>query len=79
MRKMSKFASKKTSLTFEEKITAAWAYHVKGIDQHTIAAMYSVNGGRIAEACKAVELALQETKPTDGGKHERGDEKDDKD
>lgn len=46
------------SLTFEQKISAAWAYHVKGVDQHTLAALYSVNQGRIAEACKAVKDAL---------------------
>jgi len=45
-------------LTFEQKISAAWAYHVKGVDQHTLAALYSVNQGRIAEACKAVKEAL---------------------
>ena len=48
------------ALTFEQKITAAWAYHVKGVDQHTLAALYGVNQGRIAEACKAVENALTE-------------------
>jgi len=45
------------NLTFEQKITAAWAYHVKGVDQHTLAAIYGVNQGRIAEACRAVENA----------------------
>jgi hypothetical protein len=54
-----------TSLTFEQKIAAAWAYHVKGVDQHTLAALYSVNQGRIAEACKAVEVALTDPKDED--------------
>lgn len=54
-----------TALTFEQKISAAWAYHVKGVDQHTLAALYSVNQGRIAEACKAVELALTDPKDDD--------------
>jgi hypothetical protein len=46
------------SLTFEQKITAAWAYHVKGVDQHTLASIYGVNQGRIGEACKTVADAL---------------------
>ena len=50
------------SLTFEQKVTAAWAYHVKGVDQHTLAALYGVNQGRIAEACKAVENAITDVK-----------------
>lgn len=72
MKSPAKMKDKKTSLTFEEKITAAWAYHVKGIDQHTIAAMYGVNGGRVAEACKLVETALNNPAWIDGGKNERG-------
>jgi hypothetical protein len=48
-----------SSLTFEQKITAAWAYHVKGVDQHTLAAIYGVNQGRVAEACKAVAIAIE--------------------
>ena len=54
-----------SSLTFEQKITAAWAYHVKGVDQHTLAALYGVNQGRISEACKAVETALTDQKVPD--------------
>jgi hypothetical protein len=54
-----------TGLTFEQKITAAWAYHVKGVDQHTLAALYGVNQGRIAEACKAVELSITDPKDKD--------------
>ncbi|WP_063685603.1 hypothetical protein [Bradyrhizobium stylosanthis] len=52
----------KTSLTFEEKIKAAYLYFYKGIDQHTIAeiAFDGVNQGRINEACVAVEKALKE-------------------
>lgn len=48
------------ALSMEQKITAAWAYHVRGIDQHTIAALFGVNAGRVAEACKKVERALEE-------------------
>ena len=60
MKKGMKPSEVKTSLTFEEKVTAAWAYHVKGIDQHTLASIYSVNPGRISEACTSVEKALAE-------------------
>ena len=49
-------------LTFEQQISAAWAYHVKGVDQHTLAALYGVNQGRIAVACKSVEVALTDPK-----------------
>lgn len=54
----------KTSLTFAEKITVAWAYHVKGVDQHTLAAIYGVNSGRISEACRTIEMALKDEKNT---------------
>lgn len=49
-------------LTFEQKVTAAWAYHVRGIPQQDIAAMLGVNAERVAEACKAVETALDAQK-----------------
>jgi len=55
--------SSPSGLTFEQKITAAWAYHVKGVDQHTLASIYGVNQGRIAEACKAIEQSI--TDPRD--------------
>ena len=50
------------SLTFEQQISAAWAYHVKGVDQHTLAALYGVNQGRISAACKAIEVTLKDPK-----------------
>ena len=46
-------------LTPDQKMTAAWAYHVKGVDQHTLAAIYGVNQGRVAEACKAGAIAIE--------------------
>jgi DNA-binding transcriptional regulator LsrR (DeoR family) len=52
----------KTSLTFEEKIVAAWAYYVRGVDQQTLAGIYGVNSGRISDACTSVERALTEEK-----------------
>ena len=48
----------KTALTFEEKITVAWAHYVKGYPQHDLAAIYNVNGGRVAEACAAIRDAV---------------------
>lgn len=50
--------SQKTALTFEEKVTVAWAHYVKGYPQHDLAALYNVNAGRVAEACVAVREAL---------------------
>jgi hypothetical protein len=65
MRRSFDVEDTKRALTFEEKITAAWAYYVKGIDQHTLAAIYSVNPGRISEACKTIATALEpERKPS---------------
>ena len=52
-------AERKTALTFEEKITAAFMHYVRAIDQQDIAIMMGgVNGGRVNEACKAVSIAL---------------------
>jgi CENP-B N-terminal DNA-binding domain len=50
----------RTSLTFEEKITVAWAYHVRGISQQDLAGIFNINSGRISEACKSVETALKD-------------------
>ena len=47
----------KTALTPEERITVAWAHYVKGIHQHTLAALFNVNAGRVAEACVAIRTA----------------------
>ena len=50
---------RKTSRTFEEKITAAFMHYVRRIDQQDIAMMYGVNIGRINEACLAIKNALR--------------------
>jgi hypothetical protein len=47
-------AERKTALTFEEKITAAFMHYVRQVDQQDIAMMYGVNGGRVNEACLAI-------------------------
>ena len=53
----------KTSLTFEEKITAAHLHYVQGLDQHVIAFAMGVNPGRVNEACVAVRRTLRNEKP----------------
>ncbi len=52
------------SLNFEQRLRAAHAHFILGVKQHDVAAILSVNAGRVAEACKAVELALQDPKGT---------------
>ena len=49
---------RKTALTFEEKITAAFMHYVRKIDQQDLAMLYGVNGGRVNEACQVVKHAL---------------------
>lgn len=51
--------SNKTTLTFEEKITAAHLHYVQGLDQHVIAFAMNVNSGRVSEACTTVKKALR--------------------
>ena len=52
---------RKTSLTSEERITAAFMYFVRKIDQQDIAMMYGVNIGRVNEACRAIKAAADNT------------------
>ena len=54
--------NRKTSLTFQEKVKAAYLYFYRGMDQHEIAEIVfdGINLGRISEACTAVERALKE-------------------
>lgn len=49
----------KASLTFEEKVTAAYLHFAQGVDQHVIASAMLVNPGRVAEACIAAREALK--------------------
>jgi hypothetical protein len=51
-------AEHKTALTFEEKIAAAYLHYVRHIDQQDLATAYSVNIGRINEACLTIKTAL---------------------
>ena len=50
-------ADRKTSLTPEEKITAAFMHHVRNIDQQDIATIYGLNIGRVSEACRDIAVA----------------------
>ena len=50
-------SERKTALTSEERITAAFMHYVRGIDQQDIAMLYGVNMGRVNEACRAVKAA----------------------
>jgi hypothetical protein len=47
----------KTSLTTEEIFKVAYLHHVLGVEQHALSIAYSVNAGRIAEACIAMAYA----------------------
>ena len=49
----------KTELTPEEKLRAAYAHIVGGVDQHVIAALFAVNPGRVNEAIMAVKRAIE--------------------
>jgi hypothetical protein len=52
-------AERKTALTFEERITAAYLHYVRGVEQQDIAVAFSVNMGRVNEVCLAVRDALR--------------------
>lgn len=62
MRRGVKPEDLKSSLTFEEKITVAWAYFVRGVDQQTLAGIYGVNAGRVSEACSSIERVARDDK-----------------
>jgi hypothetical protein len=48
----------KTTLDPLEKLKAAYAYEILGVEQHVIAALYGINSGRIAEAIAEVRKAV---------------------
>lgn len=50
--------TQKTCLAPEEKIKAAYLHEIFGVDQHTLAAAYGVNPGRINEAIKEIRIAV---------------------
>ena len=45
-------------LTPEQMLRVATAHIISHVDQHTLAALMGVNQGRINEACKAIEWAI---------------------
>jgi hypothetical protein len=48
----------KTALTPDEVLRVAFAHLLYGVDQHALAMLFTVNPGRIAEAVKAIEWAM---------------------
>jgi hypothetical protein len=52
----------KTALTPNERIKAAYLYHIRGIPMHDIAVAFEVNHGRVAEACTAIWEAAKRPK-----------------
>jgi transposase-like protein len=52
----------KANLTPDEKLRAAHAHIVQGVDQHIIASLFGVNPGRVNEAIKAIRAACGFTK-----------------
>jgi len=53
--------ARKTSLTFEEKIKAAYLHFYIGLDQALVALIFDgINQGRVNECCKTIQRALQE-------------------
>ena len=51
--------NKKTQLLPLEALTVAYFHFVKGYPQHDLAAMFSVNSGRVSEACTAIRHAVK--------------------
>ena len=54
--------AEKSALTFEEVLKVGYLYHVMGVEQHPLSIAFSVNSGRIAEACMALEYAADHVK-----------------
>ena len=50
-------SEKKSHLTPDEKLRAAYAHLINGVDQHHIAALFGVNAGRVNEAIQDVRKA----------------------
>ena len=49
----------KTTLTTDEIFRAAYLHHVMGVEQHVLSVAFSVNVGRISEACAAMQYAAE--------------------
>ncbi len=53
----------KTALTPEEKLRAAHAHIINGVDQHVIASLFGVNMGRVNEAIMVIRAAIADIQP----------------
>ena len=54
--------SNKSVLTIEEVIKVGYLHHIMGVEQMALAVAFSVNQGRIAEACIAMLYAAENVK-----------------
>lgn len=52
----------KQELTPQERIKAAYLHYVLGVEQQAIAVAFEVNGGRVNEACLAIQIAADAPK-----------------
>lgn len=59
--------SDKGDLTPKQRLKAAYFYLCRGIAQQELAALFGVNGGRIAEAVTAARKAFEFNKEEDNG------------
>jgi len=50
---------RKTALTPQEVLMVAHAHLIGGVEQHTLAAMFSINAARIAEAVVVIREASE--------------------
>ena len=48
-----------SDLTPKQRITVAYMHYVRDINQDDLAAIYSVNIGRVSEACTAIKHASE--------------------
>lgn len=53
----------KTHLTPDEKLRAAHAHLINGVDQHVIALLFGVNAGRVNEAIMVIRAAIADIQP----------------
>jgi hypothetical protein len=54
--------AEKAQLTPDEVYKVAYLYHVMKIEQHALSIAFSVNAGRISEACSVMKYAAEHIK-----------------
>lgn len=54
--------AEKAQLTAEEVYKVAYLYHVMKVEQHALSIAFSVNVGRISEACQTMKHAAEHVK-----------------